>query len=337
MAVSKRVALATVCGSLELSTLLSRTASLFRQDVRILIYHRIVDPLRAYDSANVSATPEQFGRQLDHVAKEYDVIGFADLLAAYNGAQRLPKRPLLITFDDGFADNYTFAFPALLKRNLTAAFFVTTAHIGQRELFWFDKVGFLLKQTRERSWNLLDGSSVELVGRDLEPVLKDILARLKSFPNEQRIEQIRILEEMSLDGMEAIDEINFPMDWDQLEEMMQGGMEIYSHTCTHPVLSTLGEEEEIRRELAVSKEQIESRLGSSCNVFAYPVGRRSSYDERTLRLVKDCGYELACINESGTNDMKKTDKLELFRIPVDAFQNDHSFKSLVAQPRWFSY
>ena len=337
MAFSNRVALATVFGTFELATLLSRASSLFRQEIRILIYHRIVDPLRVYDTANVSATPEQFGRQLDHLARDYDVIGFTDLLAAYRGSQKLPKRPLLITFDDGFADNYTFAFPALSERNLTAAFFVTTAHIGQRELFWFDKVGFLLKLTRERSWDLLDGSSIDLVGRDPEHVLRDILTRLKSFPNRQRIEQIRILEEMSFDGMEPVDEINFPMTWDQLDEMMRGGMGIYSHTCTHPVLSTLEQDDEIRRELAVSKKQIEKRLGVSCDVFAYPVGRRSSYDQRTLRLVKDCGYELACINESGTNDIRKTSKLELLRIPVDAFQNDYSFKSLVAQPQWFSY
>ncbi|MGI9424898.1 MAG: polysaccharide deacetylase family protein [Hyphomicrobiaceae bacterium] len=337
MPYSKRVAAATAFGTLGLATVLSRIASLFRHDIRILIYHRVVDPNRAYDAANVSATPDQFGRQLDYIAQEYDVIGFADLLAVYKGRQTLPKRPLLITFDDGFADNYAFAFPALSERNLTAAFFVTTEHIGQRELFWFDKIGFLLRHARETSWDLLDGRSIELVDRDHASVLREILERLKSLPNAQRLEQVRILEERTLDGTEAVDEINFPMTWAQLEEMLRGGMEIYSHTCTHPVLSTVQHEDEIRRELTVSKDEIEKRLGSSCDVFAYPVGRWSSYDERALRLLKECGYELACINESGTNHLNKTSKLELYRIPVDAFQNDHSFKSLVAQPGLFAY
>ncbi len=338
MVISKRVALATVFGALRLPTLLSRASSFYRQqDVRILIYHRVVSPQRAYDPAYVSATPEQFTRQLDHVARDYDVLSFTDLLDTYNGRQKLPKRPLLITFDDGYADNYTFAFPALKHRNLSAAFFVTTDHIGQRELFWFDKIGFLLQKTREQSWTLLDGRTIDLADRNHPSLLKELLLILKAFPNEMRLAQMRILEEATLDGTETIDPINFPMTWDQLREMNDGGMEIYSHTCTHPVLSTLEEEDDIRRELARSKEQIEKRLGNACTVFAYPVGRRTSYDERTLRIVEECGYELACINVSGTNDLTTADKYELYRIPVDDFQNDASFKSLVAQPQWFSY
>ena len=337
MAISKRVAAATAFGRLGLATALSRYGSLVGRDIRILLYHRVVDPARTYDPANVSATPDQFARQLDHMAKEYDVIGFEDLIEMYEGRRKLPRRPLLITFDDGFADNYEFAFPALAQRNMTAAFFVTTDHIGQRELFWFEKVGFLLKRTRERTWELLDGDSIDLVSRDQAATFKDIVTRLKAYPNDQRIEQIRLLEERTLDGTEVIDEINYPMTWDQLDEMTRGGMEIYSHTCAHPVLSTLDQEDEIRRELAESKEQIESRLGKSCTVFAYPVGRWTSYDERTLRILKECGYEIACINETGMNDLETTNKLELYRISVDADLNDDAFKWLLARPQWFAY
>jgi len=337
MAFSKRVAAASIFGRTGLATGVSRLLSHFRTDVRILIYHRVVDPDRAYDVANVSATPDQFVRQLDFLSQAYDVIGFADLLAAYDGSRQLPKRPLLITFDDGFSDNYAFAFPALAARNLTAAFFVTTGDIGKRELFWFDKVGYLVKITSEASWDLLDGSSIELAGRDRLLVCKDLLNRLKAFPNSKRIKQVQLLEERTLDGSESVDDINFPMTWSQLEEMAQGGMEIYSHTCTHPVLSTLQDEDEIRAELAHSKATIEEKLGRSCNVFAYPVGRWSSYDQRTLRIVNECGYQLACINESGLNDLTRTSKLELRRIPVDRFQNDHSFKALIGQPHWFAY
>jgi len=178
---------------------------------------------------------------------------------------------------------------------------------------------------------------IKLAGRDPSNVCQELLARLKKLPNAQRVEQVRLLEERTLDGSEDIDAINFPMTWDQLAEMSAGGMEIHSHTCTHPVLSTLQDEEQVREELSASKAEIETRLGVTCNVFAYPVGRRTSYDARTLRLVQECGYELACINETGMNELHKTSKFELYRIPVDDFQNDHSFKSLVAQPQWFSY
>jgi len=138
MAMPKRVAAATVFGRLGLATALAHAKSLIHPDIRILIYHRVLDPARAYDRANVSTTPDQFARQLDCLQRNYDVISFADLLACYDDPKILPKRPLIITFDDGFADNYTFAFPELKARNMSAAFFVTTGHIGQREFFWVD-------------------------------------------------------------------------------------------------------------------------------------------------------------------------------------------------------
>ena len=56
-----------------------------------------------------------------------------------------------------------------------------------------------------------------------------------------------------------------------------------------------------------------------------------------VKALLECGYEIACINETGVNRLGSTNKLELFRIPVDAFQNDASFRSLIGQPKWFSY
>lgn len=334
---SKRIAAATLFGSLQLPAVLCRALSYFRHEVRILIYHRVVDLGRVYDKENVSASPEQFDRQLDHIKRHYDVISFVDLIAAYSGARALPQRPLLITFDDGFTDNYTYAYPALAARNMSAAFFVTTDNIGKKELFWFDQVGFLVKHAREKSWTLLDDTVVDLADQDRDSVLRQLLARLKTFPDDQRTKQIKILEDMTLDGTEEIDEINYPMTWDQLREMANNGMEIYSHTCSHPILSTLNYEEHIRRELLVSKQKIEEEIGQACNVFAYPVGRKSSYDQRVLRLLKECGYDIACINETGTVNVNDDNKLELCRVPVDHFQNFQSFKSIVAQPHWFSY
>lgn len=80
------------------------------------------------------------------------------------------------------------------------------------------------------------------------------------------------------------------MSWDQLREVQQIGWEVGSHTCSHPLLTDL-DDDELRRELVDSKAVCEDRLGTPCTSFAYP---QSNFDERVVSFVESAGYTAAC-------------------------------------------
>ena len=338
MVQSKRLVAAELFSKLGLAWLFLRLRSQARSEVRILTYHRVVDLSRAYDHANVSATPEEFDRQLAYLKKNYDLIRFSDLIDIANGSMTCPRRPLILSFDDGYMDNYEFAFPILKSHGLSAAFFVSTSHIGSQQLFWFEELGFIMQQTRKKSWTMLDGTKIEVPATDRRQSLKNLLKLMKDLPNEARVREIEHLRaESEAFDPEKIDAINFPMNWEHLVEMHDSGMEILSHSHTHPILSTLETYEQVEGEIRTPKELIEENIAATCPVIAYPVGRWDSYDERVLKAVEDTGYELACVYENGVNRIPFSRKYELKRTGIDNFHRLDMFASIVACPEVFTY
>jgi peptidoglycan/xylan/chitin deacetylase (PgdA/CDA1 family) len=338
MAWSKRLLAATLFGAAGLPRLAMWLRARRNQEIRIATYHRITDPDTAYDSANVSATPEQFEKQVRLFKKSFDLMRFSDLLDVVDGKATCPQRPLLLSFDDGFADNYVNAYPILKANDVSAAFFISTSHIGHRGLFWFDELAFLVLSTKNPVWTMTDGEEVDMETGDRRQTTKKLLAKLKLLSNADReteIEHLRL--QSGVTDYDSVDPLSFPMTWEQLSEMQENGMEVFSHTHTHPVLSRLESYQEILSEVSESKRLIENRVGGTCEVLAYPVGRWSSYDERVLQATEEAGYSLACVNENGVNVLPFGKRLELNRIGVDNYQNVRSLASVIAWPEMFAY
>ena len=111
--------------------------------LRILAYHRVAE-LRdtpAVDLRSVSATPAVFARQMHHLARHYHVISMPQFLNAIEKGAPLPKRAVLITFDDAYADFAEIAWPILKRFQLPATMFVPTAYPDHPErAFWSDKL-----------------------------------------------------------------------------------------------------------------------------------------------------------------------------------------------------
>src|SRR5215471_15904890 len=106
--------------------------------LRILAYHRVLDADPsdfAYDEGVISATTEAFYHQMDFVRRNFDVLTFRELHAIEMEGKDRPRRALIITFDDGYRDNYTQAFPVLRHMGLPATIFLATGHIGRSRLF----------------------------------------------------------------------------------------------------------------------------------------------------------------------------------------------------------
>src|SRR6188474_763852 len=118
----------------------------------IVTYHHVAerDPSYPYDPNVADATPAQFRRQVEILARYGTPIGVDDLIRAVGGAP-LPKNPVMVTFDDGYRSCHDVALPILRAVGVRATFFITTSFVSQRKLYWWERIALLLGQTRRKS------------------------------------------------------------------------------------------------------------------------------------------------------------------------------------------
>jgi len=315
-ATARRAALAT------LTTLSPRPvtdALLGRDRLTVLAYHRIADvaaPGMEFDPGVVSATPEMFERQMRHVAREFTVIGMPDLHEHLTTGRRLPERPALITFDDGYRDNYDAAFPVLRAMGLPAVIFLVTGAIGTDRVMWWDELSYLLGRTdRSRAELPLAGPRTVATTADRAAVRTEMLRLLKAVPDVARATAMDDLR-VALDVPAPRPRTPLFMGWDEVEHLVANGVECQPHTVDHPLLIRV-DAERARAEVARSAAEIVARTGRPARAFAYPNG---DYDATTLQALRDAGISMAFTMRLGpcTADAVRSAPLEIPRVPLEA-------------------
>jgi peptidoglycan/xylan/chitin deacetylase (PgdA/CDA1 family) len=302
----------------------------------VLTYHGILPEISAdelnYEFRNF-VTVRQFEDQIRFLLKKYKPLRVSDF---YNGNNSKLNRGFLITFDDGFRNNYSYALPILQKYGLEGVFFITTNFIGSREFLWTEQVTRLIQKTQKKSLEVDLGE----IGRgfqlptipDKEHASQEIRNYLKLQPPSVRN---KILEEMKtqLDDVElTIDEENEErylfMNWEEVKEMSKRGQIIGSHTHTHPMLSTLGEEESLE-ELRLSKEAVENHTNEPCDVMSYPNGEKSDYSSIQKEQLRTLGYKCAFTQVSPFVDYQ-TDRYELNRYNISLKMERYIFEAKIS-------
>ncbi|MFZ2650125.1 MAG: polysaccharide deacetylase family protein [Burkholderiaceae bacterium] len=291
------------------------------------------------DPELVSASLADFEKQMRFVRDHFTPLSLAEVLAALDNGKPLPRRSLVVTFDDGHADNYTHAFPVLKSLGVPATIFLSTAYIDAPQTpFWFDRVaelfffapgGTLILQTLDHTVTL---GSVASRRHETDHLLR----RLKLEPNTRRLATLAELEDLLAPHVPAGNATRrSAMSWDEVREMADAGIEFGSHTVTHPILSRL-DEADILRELSVSRERIRACTGQRVETLAYPIGKIGAYDERTIGAAKACGYRLGLSYETGINRHLGTELFELRRLAVERYVSFGHFKAMLSLPEVFA-
>jgi len=262
----------------------------------VLNYHRIDDPSHEdFDTflPNISATPSDFALQMDYVSQRYNVISSADLVAFVKGKQKLPARAAIITFDDGYYDNYTKAFPVLKARNLPAIIFLTTDFIGTGKPFYWDLIAYCFHHTKLEKVELPYLGSQGLVDESTRTaVMHAWIGILKKIGESEKLKIVEQLPEMM--NVRVPDDTfkNIMMSWSNAREMSENGIEIAGHTVSHPILTRVSLEE-ASRELINCKRHIEDQINKRVLSFAYPNGQPADFNEELIKRVQQAGFEVA--------------------------------------------
>jgi len=301
----------------------------------ILMYHRIM-PMKGDDVRQagwmhfrslpgIVVSPEMFSRQMEFLNDWYKIISLDFLVDCLEKGREFPRNSVVITFDDGWKDNYLYAYPVLKRNGIPATIFLSVGYIGTNRLFWPEKIIYYLSQhKRECLSNLEDPRGA--VDRDLAALLK----RAASGPNDEyhsiffriieRMKEIepslrnRIIESL-LSGIKAesgtADNTRVMLNWEEVREMAACQISFGSHGIEHEIMTNL-QDIEIMRELEESKRILNEKIGDVKYAFAYPNG---NYNERLKKQVEECGYCCAVSTRPGKVS-RKSDLFALERVNV---------------------
>jgi len=283
----------------------------------VLTYHRIgnreEDP---FDPDAFSATAEQLDEQISYLKRHVSLVNLEEALAFIDGTihDKTRRCRALITFDDGYLDNYTVAYPILRSHGVQGVFFLATSLVGSCKVPWWDHIAYLMKTARQRRFRLHYPADlvVDVDKRGITKTLRDVFGLYYKPQNTDPTRFIRELKEEAK-GNDPPATMRRFLDWNEAREMRSGGMAIGSHTHSHQVLSQLGPDQQ-RQELAHSRTLLKEQLGTAADVLAYPVGARSSFSDETQRLAREVGYHAAFSFYGGTNLRGRTQPYDVKRV-----------------------
>jgi peptidoglycan/xylan/chitin deacetylase (PgdA/CDA1 family) len=269
---------------------------LWAKSLTVVNYHRIDDPYRKdFDSfkPNISATQANFKHQMDYLAKWFHVVSVRDLVQWLDGEKELPPYAALITFDDGYLDNYTSAYPILRQHNFPALIFLTTEHIGTDAAFYWDMAAYCFHHTKKNQLIFPDGKT-ELWSnqQELDEVSKKWIELMKTYPQAEKSVYVQQLRETLGVSVPKGFFRKLMMNWDQVREMHRGGIEFGAHTMHHPILTRILLDQ-VRAEVEGSKSRIEKELGEPVLSFAYPNGQSSDLNNSVEKVIAESGIRAA--------------------------------------------
>jgi peptidoglycan/xylan/chitin deacetylase (PgdA/CDA1 family) len=281
--------------------------------LRILAYHRVAG-LRdtpAVDVRTVSATPEGFARQMKHLARFYRVVSMPEVLEAVEKGRLLPKRAVLITFDDAYADFAEIAWPILKQFRLPATMFVPTAYSNQPErAFWWDRLYQAFAATSRTEIDVSPLGHLPLLPLDQKRrSLRAIQNHVTTMP---KCEAMRLVDSLCAElGLSCV-QGGSVLTWNQLRELAREGLTLGSHTRTHPVMTQVTPEQ-MREELQGSQEDLQREIGARLPIFCYPNG---NHNEAVMSVLRELGIRLAFTTLPGSNELGSTDPLRLHRTVI---------------------
>lgn len=280
---------------------------LARRHPRILMYHRI-----APSSVDGAIGVDQFRQQMKTIKREFNPVSLDALISA-NYRNEVPENAVAITFDDGYADFYQYAFPVIKEEGLPCTLFVTTGFVSGELWLWPDRLRFCVDQTARDRVSFPELNQTLSISEDRHSAWNTLADYCLTLSNTDKSEFIeRVADQLNVVLPTSAPSQYKGLTWDQVREITHAGVEIGSHSFSHPILTSL-DQSGLQCELSKSRETIERETGQLVKGFCYPNGQPIDFDERVKTAVRAAGYEYALAAYPGPEPLK--DLLAIHRYP----------------------
>jgi len=279
----------------------------------VVTYHRVTekwDETLDYSQPGMVVSAVGFACQLDFLMQHFDIVPLGALLRHGDRTSQRARPRCVITFDDGWRDNYDLALPILRRRNMPAAIYLSTDFIGTDRAFWHTELIYLFTRTDVPRALTVDHGFARYPERVRHELSRLATIRpLSASDLDSLIETVKALcdEEIIDDLVQTLGHTvglrrpfipgrRFFLDWEQVREMAAAGFEIGSHTCSHRILTRLAAGS-ANDELLRSKAVIERLVGVKVEHFAFP---NEAGNDALVRAAARAGYRTACVAEPVT-------------------------------------
>jgi hypothetical protein len=208
-----------------------------------------------------------------------NVVSLETIADLYARAEAIPENTISVTFDDGWLDNYTNAFPALKKYQIPACIFLPTKFINTENWFWTDLLSLSLANLRK--------TKASLANIGLSSIQEARISKALAADNEEEfldclelcILEFKKIEETSRSSIinSLVEESSTKpkkrlfLNWEEAQEMEEHGIQFGNHSHSHQMFSRLTKDE-ISRELEISKTHLKLNLKNPLDIFCYPEG-----------------------------------------------------------------
>jgi peptidoglycan/xylan/chitin deacetylase (PgdA/CDA1 family) len=310
-----------------------------RRDLLVLMYHGVSD-FRLSPACWHQLDARSFRRQMEWLARRYAVLPLSEALPRL-ASDTLPPRACAITFDDGYRNVATNAFPVLARLGLPSTVFLATGTVGTDRILWPDALYLAFAATRAPALDLSAfGHGVRRLATDAERAVAYDLAvhALKALPAAEK--DARLEETLRALGADPAPRPGpfRALTWDDVRGLAASGLvEFGGHSVTHDLLSRLPDAEVVRQ-VAESHATVAARTGRPPVAFAYPNGRAIDFDDRAQAAVRGAGLRWALSTVEG-HATPASDPLALPRMGIGADESSavfrlHASGALLALRSW---
>ncbi|GAC1642087.1 MAG: hypothetical protein NVS4B12_05020 [Ktedonobacteraceae bacterium] len=289
----------------------------FRQSLVILTYHR--------------ATQGNLRQHLLYLHQHYRILhlemALEELYSPHQSKRQNRDRrtPLVVTFDDGYHDNYTHAFQLARELNIPLTFFLVPGYIESGNRFWWLEGEYLVSQAQV-STATIEGHTYHLDKADERKILAQTIdTHVRHATSiDEREEFLACMHKILVVPSSATsqeEQAALPLTWTEVQAMKESGWVSFgAHTMHHPILAYLTDSAEVQHQVRECRVVLEQQLGCSVRTFAYPVGRPEHIGQNGLCAVLAARYDWAVTTIYGFNT-PLTQPLLLRRIVVDTDQH----------------
>lgn len=273
----------------------------------VLAYHRLL-PAGAdtWSHPGIIVTPEAFERHMRLLRQEFRVLTLQEFEHHFSTSTPFAPGSCLVTFDDGWLDTYTEAWPILQRWQIPAAVFLPTHFIGSQETFWQEHLGLLLYEAgrilagepdfRGPLAETLRPCGLEHLIGELSAGRSTIIERVRTLKLDRVVAPAEAAARIAaLLGHRAPRPRDLFMTWDHVREMARGGVRFGAHGHTHRILSRLTQDE-VSTELTSARAIIERETGTPVTSVSYPNG---GWSDRVAACVGALGFRVAFSMERG--------------------------------------
>ena len=295
-----------------------------RNGVRVLMYHRF------------SAASEGLEWQCEHIRRNYHPISLDTYAEAISKGEDVPPNSLIVTVDDGYRD-FLYAQPVFARFDIPSTVYLVSDFIDGKTWLWWNQLEYAFLNSTRKSLRFSLGEKEIAVSLDGPEQrlntcrhIADAMTKVDDSERLMLVKKIPELLEVDIPDQPPLE--CAPLEWSEIRKLTQQNVCFGAHTKTHPILSRINEPDKQQEEIVQSKLRIEQQLELNVRHFCYPNGSYTDFDDHSIELVRNSGYQTAATTERGLN-FPSCRPLLLRRLGVEPNYLKNYFAELLAGAR----